>query len=375
MQATDASLHPPTGRTSWRFELAPGESSTAGVAGNLADQLQRSAQEAARQLIDARGEPAPPALVQTACAVRWSELGLLAELARHPESARQPMSYLLAQLRLALARDLPPPGLAFTVADPDNPDQGGLWLTEQLPSQPPLADRVEQFIAGQLESGPASAQALIEASYAAFPGWLTPDGALLAACLESYSQPDGNLLRLRDEDAPVHRGDDVADILRLLAGLGRRLGYSVWLAPAVAPPVGDDAPASTDSTDWTPANVIWHTAGDPAFAFAVVAQASLHPWLAAPSEALAGCPRYVALPGGRAGLLDFKLRRCPPWRSRLAWTGWEFVKFRHLRELAGLPALSLAGFRARIGLDPIVTLPGRQLALFEMENTTDVDNA
>jgi hypothetical protein len=284
------------------------------------------------------------------------------------------MSFLLAQLRLALARNLPPPGLAFAAADPDNPDQGGLWLAEQPSAQPPLADRVEQFVAGQLEAGPIAAQALVEAAYAAFPGWLTPDGPLLAACLESYGQAADNLLRLRDEDAPPQRSDDLAGILRLLTTLGRRLGFDVWLAPTVAPLVGDDSP-DVGLADWTPANVVWHAAGEPAFAFAAIAQASVHPWLAAPAEALAGCPRYVALPGGRAGLLDFKLRRCPPWRNRLAWTGWEFVKFRHLRELAGQPGLNLAVFRARIGLDPIVTLPGQQLALFEMENTTDADDA
>ncbi len=121
--------------------------------------------------------------------------------------------------------------------------------------------------------------------------------------------------------------------------------------------------------------VIWHHQEEPAFAFAVAGQASLHPWLLPPSETLAGCPRYVALPGGRAGLLDFKLRRCPPWRGRLAWTGWEFVKFRHLRQLAGQPGLNVAAFRARIGLDPIITLPGQQLALFPMENQGDPDDA
>lgn len=375
-QASAASLYPPTGRTCWRFELAPAEQPLSGSAASLADRAQHSAQEAARQLLDARGEPAPPALVQTACAVRWSELGVLAELARHPEAARQPISFLLAQLRLALARDLPPPGLVFVAADPD---QGGLWLAEQLSTQAPLADRVEQFVAGQLEAGPAAPQALTEATFAAFPGWLTPDAALLAACLESYGQPDGELLRLRPEDAPMRRSEDLAGMVRLLVDLGRRLGYEVWLAPQKAPLLAadrlGDEQAAARPADWAPASVVWHAAGDPAFAFAVVAQAGLHAWLAAPSEALAGCPRYVALPGGRAGLLDFKLRRCPPWRTRLAWAGWEFVKFRHLRDLAGQPGLSLAGFRARIGLDPIVTLPGQQLALFEMENEGDADDA
>jgi hypothetical protein len=124
-----------------------------------------------------------------------------------------------------------------------------------------------------------------------------------------------------------------------------------------------------------PANVVWHVQGDPAFAFAVATQAGLHPWLAAPPDALAGCPRYVALPGGRAGLLDFKLHRCPPWRTRLAWAGWEFVKYRHLRQLAGQPGLNLAGFRARIALDPIVTLPGQQLALFDLKDRGDSHEA
>ncbi|MCB0001780.1 MAG: hypothetical protein KDH86_04455, partial [Anaerolineae bacterium] len=76
-------------------------------------------------------------------------------------------------------------------------------------------------------------------------------------------------------------------------------------------------------------------------------------------------PRYVVLPGGRAELLDFKLRRCPSWRGQLAWTGWEFIKFRHIRRLAAVPDLTLAGFRARAGMDPVVTLPGQQLALFD----------
>jgi hypothetical protein len=378
-QSTQTALTEEAGRIQWRFELAPLPSPPQGAAANMAGRLQHSAQEATQQLIEARGEPAPPALVQTACAVRWSELGLLAELAHHPEAARQPVSFLLTQMRVALNRDLPPPGLLFAPNDPANPDRGGLWAAEQLPTQPPLADRLEQFIAQRLETGPATPGALAEAVYAAFPGWQTPDAPLLTACLASYGQPDEEVLRLRDEDQPQQRRDDLADILRLLGSLGQRLGYEVWLAPDAAqlvPDLGLAAERLPDGqTPWTPANVVWHTQGEPAFAFAVVTQAGLHPWLAGPSDALAACPRYVALPGGRAGLLDFKLRRCPLWRTRLAWTGWEFVKYRHLRELAGQATLSLATFRARIGLDPIVTLPGQQLALFAMEPQGDADDA
>jgi hypothetical protein len=378
-QATQTPMNEAAGRTQWRLELAPAPPSSPGPYASLADRLQQSAQRATRQLIEMRGEPVTPALVQTACAVRWSELGLLNEVALHPEASRQPMSFLLAQMRLALNRDLPPPGLLFAPHDPANPDSGGLWAADQSLTQPPLADRLEQFIVRQLEAGSVGLETLAEAVYDAFPGWQTPDAALLDACALSYGQPDGSLLRLRAEDQPLQRRDDLASTVHLLANLGQRLGYEVWLANEPLSLEPHPSPTSAhrrmDLAGWMPANVVWHMQGDPAFAFAVVAQASLHPWLAAPPDALAACPRYVALPGGRAGLLDFKLRRCPPWRTRLAWTGWEFVKYRHLRELASQPGLNLAGFRARIGLDPIVTLPGQQLALFTLKDQGDNHDA
>lgn len=394
-QTTQAPLEGPESPVQWRFELKPVSPPAQDVGPGLADRLQRSAQEATFQLLETRGEPAPRALVQTACAVRWSELGLLTELGQYGEASRRPMSYLLAQMRLALDPDLPPPGLSYEATAANGAGPAGQWSLEQAPAQPPLADRVEHFVARQLEGGPATPAALRQAVYAAFPGWLTPDAALVAACLESYGQPDGGLLRLRDEDQPQRRNDDRAELLRSLAALGGRLGLEVWLAPEAArlipdletptPMIANGEPRSdtgpsgellaTRITEWAPANVVWHEGGEPVFSFAVVSQALLHPWLATPADGLAGSPRYVALPGGRAGLLDCKLRRCPAWRTRLAWSGWEFVKFRHLRELARQQGLSLAGFRARVGLDPIVTLPGQQLALFETETQGDADEA
>ena len=158
-------------------------------------------------------------------------------------------------------------------------------------------------------------------------------------------------------------------MLLRLHELGHRFGFDVWVAPreqesaAGLVPIGRSGPDNPQ--DWAPASLVWQQEGQPAFAFAVSLHAMVYPWLSAPPEPLANCQRCVVLPGGRAELLDFKLRRCPWWRERLAWSGWDFVKFRHVRELAALPDLSLASFRARINLDPIVTLPGQQLALFE----------
>ncbi len=43
---------------------------------------------------------------------------------------------------------------------------------------------------------------------------------------------------------------------------------------------------------------------------------------------------FLILPGGRAGLLAYKLERDPALRSMAE--RWRIVKFRHLRRLAGL---------------------------------------
>lgn len=375
-QVVETALLPPL-TTRWRWEFRLGDPALAptdeGALVSLEERLQRSAQEATEALVAERGEPAPPALVQSACAVRWAELGLLAEVMAQRDLSRRPMSALLEQMRMALTPDLPPPGLAYTpAAGPEHPT---LWAADPPPAGEPLADRVEMFVAQQVEAGETSARALRAAVYAQFPGWQTPDAALLAECVASYTEVVDDTLRLRAEDHPAARAADLAELAAALHDLGVRLGFEVWTATELGVPAQAAGSRVDPLPDWQPANLVWHQAGEAAFAFAFDTRASLGPWLPSPSPALAACARYVVLPGGRAGLLDFKLRRCPPWRTQLAWSGWEFVKFRHLRELARSPSLTLPALRARIGLDPVVTLPGQQLALFDMENPGENDHA
>jgi hypothetical protein len=232
-----------------------------------------------------------------------------------------------------------------------------------------LADQVEQLMLAELRLGRTGDAQLRAAAFAAFPGWQTPDEELLTACLTSYAELQGERWNLRREDHAGQRSRDMGEIALRLAGMGRALGYDVWVSPLLAEsiqglaPVGRGGPSDPDL--WTPAGIVWHEQDDPVYAFAVTDQALVHPWLMEASETFESKPRFVVLPGGRAGLLDFKLERCPAWRERLAWIGWDFVKYRHIRRLAAMPDLTLASFRARIGLDPVVTLPGQQLALFD----------
>lgn len=369
-QAAQAALLPEQDQAAWRLTFQPdNRPSTHAVNARLAGSLQHHAQEAALALVEARAEPTPAVLVNTACGIRWAEAGLLRSLGQHPEAARRAVSFLVEQARLALTPEMPPPGLQ-ALAWPDTTQPAPpFWEPEQPPTQPSLADQVEQQVVTLLEAGERPASQLETEIYAAFPGLATPDTALVSACVASYAQAGANVVRLREEDTPARRARDLGEMLLRLHELGHRFGFDVWVArkeqesAAGLVPIGRSGPENPQ--DWAPASLVWQQDGQPLFIFAVSLHAMVGPWLFAPPEALANCPRCVILPGGRAELLDFKLRRCPWWRERLAWIGWDFVKFRHVRELAALPDLSLAGFRARVGLDPIVTLPGRQLVLFE----------
>lgn len=369
--ATQAPLVSGDGLAYWRFVLAPGASNQErSLPTDLSEAVRKEAEGRVRALVLARGEPVPELLARTACTVGWSEAGLLSLLSHDPQAERRPVTYLADQGRLVLSLETPPPGLY--PAQTGEHDSLLQWAPVQPTDQVPLADRVEQHFVELLQQGTAARSELEMAAYAAFPGVQTPDAALIRACLDSYAEDmDGEqaLLGLRKEDQPGRRARERGEMLLRLMTLGHRLGYEVWVGAAGRQaalglvPIGRDGPGS--STDWAPADVVWHEEGQPAHAFALSNLAVLSPWLHQPPPWMGGCPRHVVLPGGRAGLLAFKLRRCPAWATRLAETGWEFVKFRHVRSLAGLEDLTRAGFRARIGLDPIVALPGAQLTLFE----------
>lgn len=374
-QATQAPLLPDDGELSWRLAFTLlGPAQVVSVAGPLDHQLRQAAQAAVHDLAHLRGEPAPAPLVNTAIGVRWAEDALLGNTDDDNERGRKPITFLVQQSRLALGPELAPLGLRYVEGAADNP--APQWALES-PANQPLADRVELAIVDLLAQGEQPTHAVFDQIYTRFPGWLTPDTALIHACLDSYSQVQASSARLRPEDEAANRARERGEMLLRLHDLGHRLGYQVWVAPVEQAaamglvPLGQKGPV--DGEQWAPAGLVWHETGQPAQAFALSAHALLHPWLAQPPETLGGCPRYVVLPGGRAGLLAFKLRRTPAWRNRLAENGWEFVKFRHVRQLAGLPDLTRASFRARIGLDPAVTLPGAQLTLFDIPTQGDTD--
>lgn len=369
-QATQAPLIAGPGQTTWRLAFAREEQSPPAISvPSLPHRLRQLAVEATEDLVQLRAEPVPVPLAHTAVAARWEREGWLATLAGSEETAAGLVSYLGQQLRLALDPELPPAGLRYQAGQ--DQVQVAQWAPESALSQPPLADRVELRLVELLAEDARPAAWLAAQVYVSFPGFETPDAELIAACLASYGVEEQGAVRLRQEDSPGHRSRERGEMLMRLYELGHRLGYQVWVASSAQSqalglvPIGSGGPANEDA--WTPASLVWHEEGRPAHAFAFSTTAQVHPWLQPPPPALGGCPRYAVVPGGRAGLLAFKLQRTPAWLARLAGTGWEFVKFRYLRQLSALPDLTLPGFRARIGLDPILSPQGAQMTLFTQE--------
>jgi hypothetical protein len=234
-------------------------------------------------------------------------------------------------------------------------DESGYWgLAEPGEEFVVFSDRVEIAIVRFLGAHPGCTLDEIDAElYGKFPGLLTPPLALVAAALESYATQEGTLdpalelvpsagakpggWRLREEDAPSSRRAEIAELQKLLLKLGKRLDFHVLRQEGGL--------------------VVWEQGLDTALAFFVQASAVTERVLREskyPAE-----KTVLVIPGGRAGLLAYKLRRDPYLSERIQ--GWRFLKFRHLRQLSEAALLSRESWDEQLVSDPIESSSGQML--------------
>lgn len=266
-----------------------------------------------------RGEPAPylhlhAASLATLAAdhtLRWRE---------------EAISALHAPIRLALTR----PGFAHHAESP-NPEVG-LWGLSDWTRLNPLPDRVEVALVGHLQKTPGltfrEMESLLNAD---FPGLHTPSLALVRVILSSYALEADGRWSLRPEDSPSARRADLDSAAQTLTSLASRLGYTAVVAQS-------------------PWRIIrWEEAGCPAYAFHLIASAVAGKVLRGAIDLPERC--VLVLPGGRAGLLSYKLDRDPDLSSRAE--RWRVVKFRHLRALSDIPSLGRERWERELTGDPI----------------------
>ncbi len=247
----------------------------------------------------------------------------------------EPLSTLDVPIQEALT------GPEFTHLSPSANPETGLWSLSSWDVLEPLPDRAEVVLVSFLQKNPgASFQEILIHMNAAFPGLHTPSLALLRAILTSYAVETDGCWSLRPEDSPAARHADLEFATQSLTVLASRLGYS----------------ALTEKDPWR--TIRWMEAGSLAFAFHLVASAVVGKILRGASDP--PDRSVLVLPGGRAGLLSYKLDRLPDLRSRIE--GWRVVKFRHLRSLLDLPNLSRKDWEKEMTADP-VEIP-EQMKLF-----------
>ena len=237
----------------------------------------------------------------------------------------------LAQIHAPIQAALAAPEFVHH-AESQNPESG-LWAPAEWDAKlEPLPDRVEIAAVRFLQKQPACTFRELElALNNELPGMLTPSLGLLRAVLASYASETGGRWSLRPEDSPSSRRLDLEQAAQALASLGARLGYTLQ---------GDEK---------NPRLVRWLDNGQALYHFHLLASAVVERLLR--QDPTPAGQRFLILPGGRAGLLAYKLERDPGLRALAGH--WRILKFRHLRRLAGMNGLTRAGFDQEFSGDPI----------------------
>jgi hypothetical protein len=246
----------------------------------------------------------------------------------------------LAQIRAPIQAALA--GAEFIHLAEGQDPESGLWAAARWDGKvEPLPDRVEIAAVYFLQKNPACTFRNLEISLnGELPGLLTPSLGLLQAVLASYAIETDGHWSLRPEDSPASRRLDLEAASQNLATVAARLGYTLL------------------RDDKKPRLLCWSENGQILYRFQLVASAVVARLLRqSPTPPVQD---LLVLPGGRSGLLAYKLQRDPGLRALAA--GWRMLKFRHLHHLAGLNSLTRTQFNQEFSADPIE--PSEQMKLF-----------
>ncbi len=301
-------------------------------------------QQAAREHIQKVGEPVRYLTLHTAILLSLEEKGKLSET--DPGDPADTTNLVQAAIHRTLIESS-----LFTRLQPSSHsiESGAWWLASStLPpaaSSDPLADRVEMALVRWIQQHPGAAwEEIDQACCSAFPGVLTPDTDLVRACLDSYGeQQPGFGWKLRQQDLPKTRREELGATRVELLDLGRRLGCTVTKSDEKNLPL-----------TWT------EQTGGRQLCFFLTASAVI-------GEVILNCAcppaqSVLVCPGGRAGLIAYKIENNALLKLEIE-KGWRFLKFRHLRRLIEDPFLTLDGFIHQLDLDPL-TNQDPQLRMF-----------
>ncbi len=365
----------------------------------LLDAARRESVAAAQGVLAVRGEPAAYIWLHLAALQRLSRTGILARLAalpaeqvaswdrlRHVQAAIGQGGGALSFMPWTTQQETPP--AEEETGDDDTPPalarQRGWWrLSDDSDAATQLSDRVEWAVYTVLSTAPLSSmQAINRVVYALFPGLATPDPGLIELCVQSYAVPASPIhWQLRPDDALAQRTAEHTAMVTLLARLGRRLGFDVWIGPAElhnrqsGPTLAgmltvaerymsaeDILPGASEHSRMV--DVIWYRKRRASHLFEIEWTGMLGEGVLRRANRVDGLRCYMVVPAARAGLIEAKMERLPLLRRRLNDDGWAFLRFESLRELAGGAATTVADLDYASGLQRPAAQEGQQLALW-----------
>ena len=217
------------------------------------------------------------------------------------------------------------------------------WWHQELELAPLThSDQVEVLLVQTLLENQGSAQkaGLFQHIYDAFPGTSTPRSSLIEACLISYAEQDPGqpaAWRLRKNDQPASRVQDLKEMEEILMSIGGELGYQV---------IKGEAPDNLSL-------VIWEGLRKGSGEMFYISASGLLSKIVTMGDK--GQFRgWIVLPGSRAGLIHYKMRHNPVLAEILS-KNWELIKYRHIRRLYEQGGLTRDNFPERFCLDPFTT--------------------
>ena len=225
---------------------------------------------------------------------------------------------------------------------------GQWWLVNDRDATLPLSDRVEMAVVQFMQSNPNYSlsdveYALLQQNETAFSGLFIPELSLINECLESYGEINGSGWQFRAEDTPALRREEIKSMSELVNRLGKKLGFKV-----------------ESKSDGIPHSIWLDDDETPRYILYISASALLGKFLSKVDPTPAH--RVILLPGGRSNLVMFKLNRDPRLKKFFG-NGWSFLKYRHARQLANSPSLTVINLESQLEFDPL-TYSETQLRMF-----------
>jgi len=214
---------------------------------------------------------------------------------------------------------------------------GQWWLKDYTRSIPPLADRIEVALVNILLKNKSSTFFEIDnAICKILPSISPPELEMIRECLNSYGErnsSDNDRWSIQEGDHPGNRRADIKELTKILIALGIRLGFTTKMDAESIPTIY-----------WIGDN------GEKEYSFFLSASAIL-------GKYLLGIPlprkkSLMVIPGSRSNIVAYKLKH-NLYLKQIIEQGWQFIKFRHVRQLAERSNLSKDNLEEQLSLDPL----------------------